>query len=206
MNHKIATSWVRWLFCGIICLNTISLGFNRYNLVPIQDQIISWYNINAIDYNILMTLYIWPNVICGILFGIFTDKIGVRKIIILSWFITIIGLFTVFYSSIIKNYILLCIARLIVGIGNEGLSLSLKLYLIEFFKPNEYSIAFSFVLSSPSIGNMFNTYFSYQIYVLFGIITAVSIPLIIAPFVCILLFTTMIVEKYIYSSTETQKL
>ena len=51
----------------IICANGLSYGINRYVLVPIQDQLIDWYNL-------LMTLYSWPNVLFSMICGILIDK------------------------------------------------------------------------------------------------------------------------------------
>eukprot|EP01084_Bolivina_argentea_P264985 449037_1 len=206
MNESLATSWWRWVICIIICANAIQFDVTRDILVPIQDQLIDWYNINPVKYNLLLTLYSWPNIVCSIAFGMCVDKFGVRKMLSLAWLLDIIGVLLMVYSCYLKHYILLCIGRSIVGIGNEGLSLSLKLYAISFFHPNEYGRVFGIYLAFGSIGVASHTFITYQIYLLFGILYAISIPLIIAPFVCILLFTTMIVEKYIYSSTETQKL
>ena len=143
-----------------------------------------------------MTLYTWPNIVFSICCGILVDKIGVRRVIIISWTLTIIGLSIIVYSASIKDYILLCFGRTIVGIGNEGLSMTIKLYAIEFFSSNEYGIVFAIWNAFSSIGNAINNYTSYRMYAWFGsIIYSLLLPLFIAPLVCIPLCLLMTSEQ-----------
>eukprot|EP01084_Bolivina_argentea_P284680 487970_1 len=200
MIKNIKRSWLRWLFCVIICSNGISYGINRYMLVPIQDQLIDFYNIDALKYNLLMSLYSWPNVFFSIFCGILVDKFGVRKILTLSWSLNIIGLFIVVYSAYTKYYISLCIGRTIVGIANEALSLTVKLYAIEFFNSNEYAIVFGIYLSAASFGAAINNFITYRMYTWFDdIFYAISFPLMVAPITCFPLFMVMFVEKIYYN-------
>eukprot|EP01084_Bolivina_argentea_P227949 385074_1 len=192
---SVSDSWLRWIILLIICSNGISYGVCRHILVPIQDQLIDWYDINSIKYNLLMTLYAWPNVIFCICWGVLIDRIGVKKIIFTSWSINIIGLFVILYSCININYYLLCIGRFIVGIGNEGLNVSAKLYMIQFFKHSEYGIVFGVYSSFLALGSGVNTWITYRIYLWFNIKYAMAIPLIISPFTAIPLFILMCVYK-----------
>eukprot|EP01084_Bolivina_argentea_P192439 330355_1 len=206
MNIK--SSWLRWVFGVIVCSNAISYAVNRYTLIPIQDQLMEWYDINAVQYNLLMSLYSWPNVLCSILFGILNDKFGVRRMLIFAWFIVIIGLSIIIHSSTIQNYFLLCIGRTIVGLGNEALGLSLKVYVLQFFNTNEYGIIFGIYIAAQAIGGGTNTYISYQIYELFGLTYSLAIPLIITPFSIVAILTLMFYEKYklTNNSSESTKL
>ena len=170
---------------------------NRYVLVPIQDQLMEWYAINAVQYQLLQTLYSWPNMICSILCGILIDKFSVRKILCVSWVILLIGLILIFISSFSSDYIMLCVGRTITGIGNEGLSISLKLYVIHFFQTREYGIVFGVYLAFISFGNGLNSFVSFQIYQWFDIKHSMAIPLVVAPIVSIPLFIVMFIESYL---------
>eukprot|EP01084_Bolivina_argentea_P018267 34007_1 len=125
----------RWYLLTAICLAGIALVFNRNILVPIQDQLIDYYGINSIKYNLLQSLYSWPNVIAAICCGIFVDKIGINKMLFITYLIIICGQITMFISSLtylINNqsiqYLLLCISRCLIGIANESLLLTNTLY------------------------------------------------------------------------------
>eukprot|EP01084_Bolivina_argentea_P028331 52676_1 len=204
-HDAISGSWIRWVFLVVICSNGMQYGVTRYILVPIQDQLMDWYDINAVEYNLLMTLYSFPNILCSIMCGILIDKFGVRKILSLSWFVILIGLIIIFISCISKDYIQLCIGRTIAGIGNEGLSISLKLYAIQFFNKREYGIVFGVYLAFISLGTGINTIMSYQIYLWFGIVYSIAIALIIAPFLAIPLFTLMYLETYKWKTNHCNK-
>ena len=173
---------------------------NRYVLVPIQDQLMEWYAINAVQYQLLQTLYSWPNMLCSILCGILIDKFSVRKILCISWIITVIGLVLIFLSSFPRDYLFLCIGRTVTGIGNEGLSISLKLYVIHFFEPREYGIVFGVYLAFISCGNGLNSFFSYKVYQWFDLTHSVAIPLVVAPLVSMPLFIAMFLETYYWSN------
>ena len=159
---NIETSWLRWVICIVVCWSGMSYGINRYNLVPIQDQLIAAYSISAVEYNLLMSMYSWPNIVFAITCGVLVYKFGVRKMLCLSRFLTLLGLATIVYSSLDYDYTTLSMGRVNVGIGNEGLSLCLKLYLIGFFKSKEYSIVFALYLTFITLGSGFNTLAGYQ--------------------------------------------
>ena len=129
--------------------------------------------------------------------GILIDKIGVRRVIIISWILALIGLTIIVYSCSISDYLTLCIGRVIVGIGNEGLSMTIKLYAIEFFASNEYGIVFGIYLAFVSFGGGLNTFLSYRMYKWFNdnLVFSLLTPLFMAPLVCIPLFLLMFIEK-----------
>ena len=125
--------------------------------------------------------------------------------------LAIIGLCIISYSAYIKYYLLLCIGRIIVGVGNEGISMAAKLYAIKFFNQNEYGILFGMYLAFISFGGGANTFISYRIYVWLDIVYSMSFPLVVAPFVSIPLFVLMFVEKIYYTpktnaTTESKQL
>ena len=195
-------SWIRWIILIIICIIAVPHAFNRHVLVPIQDQLIEWYNINDIQYNLLMTLYAWPNFIFCVVCGILIDRFGVRIILILSWIVVMIGLGILVYSSVIKQYLLLCISRIIVGIGNESLSIACRIYVIEFFNRNEFALAFGVFVAFGGFGTGLNTLIGYQTYEAHGIVFAISLPLIIGSCVCLPLFGLMYYERYWFTESK----
>ena len=189
-------SRIRWIILIIICINGVSYSFNGQVLVPIQDQIIEWYNIDDMQYNLLMTLYSWPNFIFSILCGILIDRFGVRIILSSCWVTILIGLGILVYSSVIKQYLLLCISRIIVGIGNESLVIACRLYVTEFFNRNEFGFVFGVYMAFIGLGTGLNTLIGYQIYEAHGIVFSISLPLIIGAFVCLPLFGLIYYERY----------
>eukprot|EP01084_Bolivina_argentea_P235351 396051_1 len=121
MNNISTSSWRRYIALFIISLHGISYTVSRLTLVPVQDQLMNYYNIDAVEYNLLMSLYSFPNIVWGILCGILIDKYGIERILIFSWIVIFVGLFVILYSCINVDYIILCVGRIIVGIGDEAM-------------------------------------------------------------------------------------
>merc|ERR1740131_852643 len=103
-----------------------------------------------------MSLYSWPNIVSSLVCGLLVDKLGIRRILSLSWIITVAGLAVILYSTVQQRYLIIAIGRVVVGIGNEALSLTVKLYLIQFFHSKDYSIVFAVYLVCVSLGARFN--------------------------------------------------
>ena len=208
-GEVIKQSRIRWIILIMICVNATSYGFNRYVLVPIQDQLIEWYNINDIQYNFLMTLYSWPNFIFCVLCGILIDRFGVRIILCLCWITIMIGLGLLLYSSVIREYFLLCIAEVLIGVGNEGFSLAVKLYVVTFFNRNEYGLVFGVYIAFLTLGNGLNGFIRYRAYESVGIIFSMSLSLIVTPIVCSPLFGLLCYDKFWFiesNERETKEL
>lgn len=197
-------SHLRWALMICICCNGLSYGFNRHILVPIQDQLMDWYTINAVEYQLLQTLYAWPNMLCSILCGILIDKFSVHKIFCISWIVTLIGAIFLFSSSFPRDYVLLCIARTLSGIGNEGMSICIKLYVIHFFAPREYSIVFGVCEAFHSAGSGLNSLFTYRVYQCFDIHHSLAVPLVLGPVVSIPLLIVMFLEAYHWKTSNTE--
>lgn len=155
---------------------------NRFPLVSIQDQLMEFYDINSVNYNLLQLLYSWPNAISCIISGIMIDKIGLNRVIMIAFITTISGLLIMFISVTIHSFALLCTSRFMVGVGNETMRISLIVLISSIFTKNRYGIAIGFFISSIAISTSLNTVITYQIYELFGesIEFALLYPLILS--------------------------
>eukprot|EP01084_Bolivina_argentea_P012785 23939_1 len=190
MTTKATTS--HWLLLAVFCLAVLAYGTNRYGLIPIQDQIIDYYDISDIDYNLLQSLYSWPNVVTCVVCGILCDKFGVNTMLFSSWSIMIIGDIIVILSA--QNtytfYWLLCIGRTIIGIGCESFNIAGKVFCWNQFNPKKHGVIFGIINATAALSSAANNIFIYQIYKLVNsiqitfliqviIIVCVSIPLFV---------------------------
>eukprot|EP01084_Bolivina_argentea_P005877 11097_1 len=182
-----------------VCCCMFGYSVNRYILVPIQDQLIEFYQISSVDYNLLQSLYSWPCSVTLIASGILVDNIGVNKMIFASFILTYIGMIITSISAtktINSNlaFIILCIGRCVIGMSNESMRISLKVFIIKQFKINKMGQILGIFIGSTSISSSINAIATYQIYVLFNsnIQIALSWPLVAYPIMSIPLFSYLI--------------
>eukprot|EP01084_Bolivina_argentea_P017229 32180_1 len=190
---------MNWHLILSVCFFVIGYGLNRYVLIAIQDQLIFFYSISDVDYNLLASLYSWPNAITLLLCGFTIDKIGLIKVLVISWIITMIESCLSVISALptFKSFVLLCIGRIIVGIGNESLNISLKVFIVNSFNKNEYGFTMSAFSSSINIASAINNPLIYEIYSFFDSIQiALSVPLIISPILSLPLVLCIIYNHF----------
>eukprot|EP01084_Bolivina_argentea_P251253 421335_1 len=185
---------MQWLLLCSICLLIICYMNNKFFLVPIQDQLMNYYEISDIDYNLLQSLYTWPNAIISILLGLAIDKFGLNKMIYVSWITVMIGnvISIISASHSLISYTTLCIGRTIVGIGNESLSTALRVFAVHHFDKSKHGIVLSIMLATASAANALNLAFIYEIYsIVESIQFIIIIPLILYTLFAIPLFMNM---------------
>ena len=165
-------------------------GQNRLGLISIQDQIMDYYRITNIDYNLLQSLYSWPNVITATCAGIMVDKIGLDQLSFIAWLITLLSVGLMCISSIIRDHLLrfplLCISRSVTGVSNEGFRISLKVFVTSYFKPDQYGLILGTFIAISTISASINLIITYQIYAFFD-----SIPIALSWTMCLFIIVTM---------------
>eukprot|EP01084_Bolivina_argentea_P168535 292242_1 len=182
----------QWLLLFFICLVLFCYATNRFGLIPIQDQIINYYEINSIDYNLTQSLYSWPNVATCIICGLLCDKIGLNKMLFGSWIIIIIGsiIVTLSAQNAYISYWMLCLGRTFVGVGNESIAITIKVFAWNNFNPNQHGLIFGIIVAGVSVGISMNSIFIYQFFKLTNSIQfTISLPLIINTILPLPLFT-----------------
>eukprot|EP00483_Globobulimina_turgida_P010524 UN10545 len=173
---------MKWFFILALCLVVMGCALVRLNLMPIQDQLIQEYKINDIDYNLLQSLYSWPNCITSLFCGVLMDKIGVNRMVCILWVLTMIGCVIATLSATYTSFTMLCIGRVVMGIGNEPLNVALKVIAVVNVDKKHYALVLAVLISFYSASFSINSIFVYQIYSLFNSIQfALAIPVIICP-------------------------
>eukprot|EP01084_Bolivina_argentea_P136662 240678_1 len=199
---------MRWALLLSICFIMFGYSITRYVLIPLQDQVIHYYGMNDVQYNLLQSIYAWPNSISCFIGGIMMDKIGLHSMIFIAWTTNMIGcsIMTLSASPTMISYIMLSISRIIVGIGNEVMTITLRVYIVDNFKRNKHGIIFGVFLTMISISLGLNNIFIYQIYSLSKSMQfAVSVPLMIYPIVSAPLLLHILWQKRHPNHQKTTK-
>ena len=205
MNHLRFTD-----FCLLFTISLSGFAYqtSRWCLRPVQDQLIDYYNIHTVEYTILQSFYSWPNIVSCIICGILINRIGLNKMFIASYLINMVGLFLMIISVIKIDYIYLCISRVIVGISNESLRISLNIYLVSNFNANRHGIVLSIFVASLAISSAINASLIYQIYLFVNksMILTLSYPLFVNILSSIILYSWFKIRKYQQCKLEESEL
>ena len=191
----------------LILVSCLSYGYAmcRHVLVSVQDPLIDYFQLNAVEYNLLQSLYSWPNSVCCAILGILLDKIGLNTMIFGCFISSWIGLILMaispnldwfgFDNQYEAGYILLCISRTIVGSTNEAMRTSLRILVLNNFPLDRYGIAIGIFEGIILIWSALNNVVMLEIYVVFDSIpNTLLMPAIIYPTVSIPLLTYLLYQ------------
>ena len=144
--------------------------------MSLTNDFISQYKLNGIEYNLLYSIYAFPNIILPFLNGSIADIIGFNSILFLSFLLLTIAQFLIWISSDGNNhdfitinqshsYLLLLIGRCIFGIGSESFLLLITPMIYSYFKQNknQLSMALALYFTISRLGTMVILITSYYI-------------------------------------------
>ena len=203
-----ALKWkvLQWTALLIVCFMTLAYMYCYNCPIPIQDQLMDEYNLSQLQYNLLFSVMAWPTMILCLFGGIISDKIGVNRMMLLTYILAIIG-HVIFIVGCIKtisfNFILMVIGRTIYGTFAEIWTVVRKSFLCEFFDKDEISFAMSVNIAFGGLGNIALFAIIFEIYKLYGILFAFISGLVLL-LISIILLIGLIVYIY-YNKTIPNK-
>mmetsp|Transcript_24419 Transcript_24419/g.55039 ORF Transcript_24419/g.55039 Transcript_24419/m.55039 type:complete len:583 (-) Transcript_24419:151-1899(-) len=113
--------------------------------------------LTQLQYNLLYSLYSWPNTVQVFLGGYIIDKyLGVRWGCFICCFILVVGQGMVSYGTQIHSLGVVLIGRFVFGLGGETLTVAQSAYTAKWFKGTELATAFGIVLSFSRLGSAVN--------------------------------------------------
>jgi MFS family permease len=104
------------------------------------------------QFNLLYSLYAFPNVIIPLLGGILIDKIGARIVLIITASFCVIGQLVFGFGGLSNSFSIMLMGRIVFGIGGEVLHASQNTIISNWFKASELSVLI--VINSDGIRNM----------------------------------------------------
>ena len=141
MDYRMTFTFVMGLVLGIVFLN----------IPPALDTLMKVYSVSYTDISILISALLWTHALMQIPAGIITDRIGVKKTLMLS---TIFMGFGGFIPALTPNIIVAVIGRVVVGIGT-GLSFTTTMKLIALYAPGGWIGMFqAFFAGAFSLGSI----------------------------------------------------
>eukprot|EP01084_Bolivina_argentea_P225932 381711_1 len=156
-----------WVLCGT-AMGMFAYGYAYDNPVALQRQLLKTYNLSNVQYNLLYSIYAFPNMILPAISGVISDKIGYDWLVIFFFGLMVLaqGIF-VFGCYLNGLFSILIIGRLTFGIGAESHALVETPLIYDYFKGKELAFALALHLSMARAGSSVNdicTYLAYSSY------------------------------------------
>ncbi|GJQ13631.1 hypothetical protein GpartN1_g5422.t1 [Galdieria partita] len=120
--------------------------------------------LSATEFNLLYSVYAWPNVVLVFLGGFFIDTFGSRPCSVVLSLITLIGQLITTTGVFCKSFKLLLVGRFLFGSGSESLNVCQSTIVSHWFQGSELAMAFGFSLTVSRLGSIiaFNILPSYS--------------------------------------------
>ena len=143
-------------------LLAVLLCFGSYfiydNPSALQPQLMDRLNMNSLEYNLLYSVYSFPNFILPLFGGYLIDFMGIRIGIALFSFLILLGQCVFALAVDLRNYPLALVGRFIFGLGGESLSVTQSALIFSWFLGKNVSLIFGINISVARLGSVTNDY------------------------------------------------
>mmetsp|Transcript_11707 Transcript_11707/g.11650 ORF Transcript_11707/g.11650 Transcript_11707/m.11650 type:complete len:152 (+) Transcript_11707:252-707(+) len=120
-----------------------------------------------VKYNLLYSVYSYPNIILPLIGGVLIDKIGINFSIVLFSTLLVAGQGVFAIAGFVGEsgedhvstaFIIAIIGRVVFGLGGESLNVCQSTIVSRWFKGKELSLALGINISVSRLGSVFNNY------------------------------------------------
>lgn len=167
-SEIITSTYVRFLvliLCSFLCFGSYFVYDNPMSLQEalMSVRFLQKLNINLLEFNMLYSIYSFPNIFLPLLAGYTVDTLGARLCILMFSCLVCIGQGIFVLGVEASNYWIALLGRGVYGIGSE--SLICKLYLVaqcgiiaKWFRNKELSTAIAINISISDMGCVLNAW------------------------------------------------
>jgi len=155
---------IRWLALVLTCFINFGPYFSVDNPQALQGSLEDQLNLTNVQFNMLYSVYSFPNIILPFFGGIIIDKLGARIAIASFAAIIIIGQSIVTFGVAQKSFALMVIGRTVFGLGGECLTVAQSAITAKWFKGKEVAFAMGASLCVSRLGSSLNSFTSPKIF------------------------------------------
>lgn len=137
--------------------------------------------LSNVNYNLLYSVYSFPNIVLPLLGGFLIDRLGIRFGIILFSFLIIVGQFLVMLGGILTSYWILILGRVIFGLGGESLGVTQSTLVAKWFGDKELAFALGLNIAVSRLGSTVNTAITPRI---FDATNGYFVPFLVGLIIC----------------------
>lgn len=151
-----AQSPLRWIVLVLACISMLG-SYYSYDIPSVlNDQFMEHYNINSFNFNLMSSVYSYPNIVLPFFGGFFIDKLGTKVTIVTFVSLIAIGQAVFSVAASIGSFPLALVGRVIFGLGGESLSVGQSTLLALWFRGKEMAMAMGINLSVSRLGSVIN--------------------------------------------------
>lgn len=161
-----ARSGWRWGILPLACVAMIGSYYSFDIPSALQDTLKAdngGLHLSSFNFNLLYSVYSFPNVILPLFGGFFVDKIGVTICLVVFSGLIMIGQAVVSLGVSLGSFYLVLAGRVIFGFGGESLGVAQSSLLAMWFKGKETAFAMGLQLSIARMGSVINDWVSPEI-------------------------------------------
>lgn len=149
-------SKLRWLVLSLACLAAFGNYYCFDNPTALAEPLKARLNLSNLEYNLLYSLYSFPNMVLPLFGGVFIDRIGVNTGLILFTGFLCGGqaLFALGVSN--ANFVLALIGRFVYGFGGECQGVAVCTITAVWFRNKEMAFAMGMMISISRLGSVAN--------------------------------------------------
>jgi len=151
-----SSSKLRWLVLMLACLSAFGNYFCFDNPTALSEALKERLHLSSLEYNLLYSLYSFPNMVLPLFGGVFIDRVGVNTGLILFTGLLCGGqaLFALGVSN--SSYILALIGRFVFGLGGECQGVAVVTIVAVWFRNKEMAFAMGLMISVSRLGSVAN--------------------------------------------------
>ena len=155
------TRHFRWLVLVFVCLLTFGSYFSYDNPAALQRILLMpppyGMNMTNFEFNMLYSMYSWPNTVLAFIGGILVDKwLGLRLGGFIFSLLICLGQVIVSIGSQVGSIMTMYIGRFVFGLGGENLAVVQNAYTVKYFSGRELNLVFGLALSISRVGSTVN--------------------------------------------------
>ncbi len=113
-----------------------------------------------LEFNLLFSLYSLPNMLLPLIGGVFIDKVGNSKVMLVTSTLVLIGNLILTTASYLRNMSLFLFGRFIFGLGAETLQVCVNTTIAKWFIGYELAFALGINLSGCKLGGVLTDWIS----------------------------------------------
>eukprot|EP00117_Sycon_ciliatum_P049685 scpid55234/ scgid0410/ Major facilitator superfamily domain-containing protein 1 len=147
----------RYIMLLFMCFLSFGSYFCYDNPAALQSTIQQVMKVDTEQFELLYSLYSWPNVVLSAFGGFLIDRVfGIRWGTIIFTAIILIGQIIFAMGAQVNSFLIMQIGRFVFGLGGENLAVAQNTYAVSWFKGRELNMAFGLQLSFSRMGSTVN--------------------------------------------------
>ena len=158
----------RYMLLLLFCLARVCLAFSVDMPAALESTIINVMRVDITQYELLYSLFAWPNVFLAVVGGVLIDRVfGLRLGLLLFVTIACIGQLLVAMGGFFNQFWLMVIGRFVFGAGVDLSGSAGDIFAAALFRDSELSFVFGLVYGAGRISATLSLNFSDRLYNIF---------------------------------------